>query len=272
MIRTTIGRDCGNTLSKRTFTPAACSRGICVWMEVSLRGLPCRYNAFQSFAPLDCVKPISGDTSDIRLFLRSNVISSVNPAKGATFDILLLLRDKDVRLAACCRPVRSRMSALFAVNVVNFSISGMVTVSPSGFPRVSVIFARRLASGIVTGALGRVAVAVNCTGCDICAAVTRTVVGPTVRPIVKRADALPVVSVATVVALSLPLPAVIANVTNTPANGRFRSSRTSTTNGIGNAALTTPCCVVPNICTSVVGVRGLNLTSMPLACIAEMWV
>ena len=156
-----MGLDCVETLSKRTFTPAACNTGICARIEVSLRGLPCRCNAFQSFVPLDCVNLTSGDTSDIRLFLRSNVVNRVNPTKRVTLDILLLFSDSVVRFAACCIPVRSRMSALFAVSVFNVNISAAVSVPSNGFPRVPAILARRLASGIVTDALRRIAIAVN---------------------------------------------------------------------------------------------------------------
>ena len=218
MRRTLIGRDWRKMLSKRTFTPAACSIGICVSTEMSLSGFPCRYRLFQFFAPFNCTKSTSGRTSDILLFLRFNVVSRVNPAKRATFDIRLLLSDTFVRLTACCSPVSSRISALFAVSVVNFNISAAVGVSSSGFRRVFMIFIRRLASGIITGALRRIAVAVNTTGSEISVAVTRTVVPPTVRPRVKCATALPMASVRTVLASNFPRPAVTANFTGTPAN------------------------------------------------------
>ena len=113
------------------------------------------------------------------------------------------------------------MLASFAVSSVNVNISAMVIESSGALPSAAATLARRWVSGIAIDVLGSIAVAVNCTDCEIFAAVTRTVVLPAVRPSVKRACALPLRSVIVDVVLSRPLPAVIANVTGTPANARL---------------------------------------------------
>ena len=239
---------------------------------MSLSGLPCKYSSCKSVAPSNCTKPTSGKTFDILLFLRSNVVSWGNPAKGNTFDIRLLRSDTSVRLTACCSPVRSRISTLFAVSVVNFNISEAVGVSSIGFRSVSIILTRRLASGIATGEPRRIAFAVNSTGSEISVAVTRTVVIPSFRPKVKCTAAIPMASVLAVLVSNLPLPAVTTNVTGTPANALFCSSRTSTINGRGNVVLTRPSCAPHEISRSVVGVRLSNVTSIPFVCMAGICV
>ena len=110
------------------------------------------------------------------------------------------------------------MRILSAVNVRSCSISVRVSISPKGLPRVSIIFARRFPSRTITGSLCGIAVAVNSTGSEIFGAVTRTVVVPGFAPSRKCAIASPLVSVSTVGALSSPSPAVMVNVTGTPAN------------------------------------------------------
>ena len=177
-----------------------------------------------------------------------------------------------MRFEAYCSPVRSRMSAPLAVNFRSFSISARVSVSLGGFPRASAIFARRLASGTYTGVLRSTAVAVNATDCEICAAVTLTVVVPTVSPSFRRAVALPVASVVRSAAVNLPVPAVMLNVTGTPENGFPRWSTTSTTKRSGNGELTMPCSIASDIFTSLLGTRSSNVISIPLACMTGICV
>jgi hypothetical protein len=91
---------------------------------------------------------------------------------------------------------------------------------------------------------------------------------PTLGPRVRVLDALPfaLVVFTTVVVLvvpSVPPPAVTANVTALPKNGLSFPSRTSTTNGLPNAVLITPCCPSsPEILTSVVAVGSEILTNV----------
>ena len=185
---------------------------------VSLNGLPCRCSSCQSFELSDCFKSTSVAISDIRLFLRSRVVSFFKAVRGATFDILLFPSDSLVRFTAYCSPVRSKMPAWLVVSVVNVNISVAVSISPASFPTVLLISAWRLVSGIATGELGSVAVAVNSAVCDRSAAATRTVVVPMFPPSVRCAAALPPTSVVVVLVLSRPRPAVMVKVTGTPEN------------------------------------------------------
>ena len=164
------------------------------------------------------------------------------------------------------------MLALFAVREVNLCISDIIRDSPRGLLRVSAIFERSAASGTETGELRNTDVAVNCTGCDIFAAETWILVVPAVCPNVNSASALPEVSVLVVEVLNFPLPAVMVNVTGTPANACLRSSRTSTVNGSCNAVLAVPFCASPDIFRSVVGVRLSYFILTPFLCIAGVCV
>ena len=140
----------------------------------------------------------SDATSEIRLLFRESVVNLDNPARGAISERVFLLSHKAVRLEACSKPVKSLMSALFTVSVVNFNISDTMRLLFGDLSSADVIAARSAASETVTGALSSTPVAVNHTGCETSAATTRTVVIPAARPNVKRAAARPVASVLTV--------------------------------------------------------------------------
>ena len=83
----------------------------------------------------------------------------------------------------------------------------------------------------------------------------RTVFVPALLPSVSVLCALPLALVIMLVTLSVPPPAVMANVIGTPANATLSVSRTSTTNGCASAAPGVPCCVSPDIFTSAVATR-----------------
>ena len=77
-------------------------------------------------------------------------------------------------------------------------------------------------------------------------ALARTVLVPALLPSVSVLSAWPLASVVVLVALSVPPPAVIANVTGTPVNAALSPSCTSTTNGCARAVPDVPCWLSPD--------------------------
>ena len=130
-----------------------------------------------------------------------------------------------------------------------------------------------LVPSVKTGALFVVvASAVKVTDAEIPWTLARTVFVPALLPSVSVLCALPLAPVVVLVTLSVPPPAVTANVTGTPANATLLSSRTSTINGCASVVPVFPDCVSPNIFTGTVATRLSKSIYTSLACSAGMCV
>ena len=162
------------------------------------------------------VKPDTAEMSDIELLLRYRSVRLVKLANGEISDIELPKRSRWVRLIANSSPVKSLMPLPDAPRLVSVSVKVAISAGVIGVPGPLLsIFsrkARRLESGMLTVVLSATALKVTV----LPTADTSTVFVPRLGPSVSVLSALPLKSVMTRSALSVPPPTVTVNVTQTP--------------------------------------------------------